>query len=204
MDYTRHQEILDRCWEALPEGCPMRQWDKKLFDELWGHWDPRALARVDPTCAIPESLLYVEVFAEEPDVDARKAHKVWIAEHYLWLLFSGTENAFKAWNKAAMDCRGKAGNVDKKRKQLIKFIELAQEHPIFSSIEGEVRECWTQDTVTEIKNWCIENEPELFSNLYVCESSASAKGQRKIKHLHNVWKNIENNAILHLGGLRRE
>lgn len=204
MDSTRHQEILDRCWEAMPEGCPMRQWDREQFDDVWGYWQSSALARVDPTCAIPESPLFVEIFAEEPDEEVRQAHKVWLAEHYIWLLCTETKAAMQVWNNAVMYCRDMAGSVDKQREQLIKFIELAQEHPIFSSIEGEVRECWTQDTVTEIKNWCIENEPELFSNLYVCESSASAKGQRKIKHLHNVWKNIENNAILHLGGLRRE
>jgi hypothetical protein len=204
MDSTRHQEILDRCWNALPEGCPMRQWDREQFDDVWGYWQSSALARVDPTCAIPESPLFVEIFAEEPDEEVRKAHKVLIAEHYLWLLCSGAEHAFAAWNKATMFCRNKAENPDKQHRQLIKFIEIAHEHPTYKLIKGEVREYWTQDTVTEIKNWCVKNEPELFSNLYYFESSASDEGQKKIKHDHNLWRRIENNAVQHLEGLRRE
>ena len=187
MDYTRHQEILDRCWEALPEGCPMRQWDKKLFDELWGHWDPRALARVDPTCAIPESLLYVEVFAEEPDVDARKAHKVWIAEHYLWLLFSGTEVAFNEWNNTAMKCRKNADSPDC---ALITFIEYAMEYPTGrvelviepggGSIENEE---WIQDTKKQIKEELKGRYPNLFPPL----------------DDPDAWRALINNAKKHLG-----
>ena len=194
MDSTRQQEILDRCWEALPEGCPMRQWDRELFDELWGCWESSALARVDPTCVKPESPLFVEIFAEEPDEEVRQAHKVWIAEHYIWLMCAESCGDIENWNSALLKCRRNAEDPDKR---LIIFIDFASSYPITmeelagrpdepleSSFEVDI---WTQETQKKIKEQCLEYYPGLFPPL----------GD------NDTWRGTVNNAKKHLGKIPR-
>jgi hypothetical protein len=190
MDSTRHQEILDRCWEALPEGCPMRQWDREQFDDVWGYWEPNALARVDPTCAIPESLLFVEIFAVEPDEEIGRAHKVWIAEHYIWLMCGESCEHIENWNSVLLKCRRNAEDPDKR---LIIFIDFAcsylitmeetagrSDEPLESSFEVDI---WTQETQQKIKAQCLEYYPGLF----------------RLLGDNDAWRGIVNNTKKHIG-----
>lgn len=180
MDSTRHQEILDRCWNALPEGCPMRQWDREQFDDVWGYWEPSALARVDPTCSMKISLFFVEVFAQTPDENLYQAHKHWIDKHCRWLQTWGSRKDLDDWSEGAQKCRN---NAEEPLKQLIKFIEIAEAHPIFKGELGEDIDVWAKETQKQIKEQCRAEAPKLF--VYRVDRDS--------------WRSIVNNAKLHLG-----
>jgi hypothetical protein len=184
MDSTRHQEILDRCWNALPEGCPMRQWDREQFDDVWGHWDPKALAFIDPTCSILQSILLVEIMAEDedlPDQTIMRGQQQLIVQHYNWMILHWTLDDLRSWNKNVEKCKGKAVDPDI---ELICYIEVAQRLPL---IKGDHEELWGAARQEQIKAQCRVDYPEVFS----------------LRTDEDSWRSIVNKAKKHLGEIPR-
>lgn len=124
------QKRLDRCWNALPEKCPMRQRNRKRFDEVWGNWDPVATATVDPNFKKKFSILLAEFLTEnraqktplgtheESVSDIYRPYtkntteeasgitddEGFILEHYAWLLKEGTVEDLADWNEEVLGC----------------------------------------------------------------------------------------------------
>jgi hypothetical protein len=139
MDSTRHQEILDRCWEALPEGCPMRQWDREQFDDVWGCWHPIVTAIADPGLKRNFSILIsVLMNNEEVKQSPKSAPDYWgfvcwapetceIYKHYQWLIEKGSEEDLEQWNKEVRECKRKLKKTGDKR--LLMLILVMEEWP---------------------------------------------------------------------------
>jgi hypothetical protein len=178
MDSTRHQEILDRCWEALPEGCPMRQWDREQFDDVWGCWDPMALALVDPTCSNGLSIFFAVAWGDIDDYPTKEQARV-IGEHYRWLVASGEQRELKNWHLATMKCLNNRVQPDK---QLIYYIEGAIGLPTIEKCIDE-NGFWGIARQAEIKAQCLVDYPKIFEG----------------RIDDNSWRSIINKAKKHLG-----
>lgn len=174
---NRFQEILDRCWNALPDECPMRGWDRKTFDIVWGAWSPAELARIDPTCAMEWSILFVGVITSSALTEQKDA----ITQHYLWLMESSNDECFREWNKAAEKC---LENFQAPNQQLISFITVAEILPVLiTEDDSGGTGLWGASQQARIKKYCIDSDPELFSGMSD----------------NDAWRSVVNNAKNHLG-----
>ena len=96
------QKMLDRCWNALPENCPLRvELSKEQFDNCWMSWNPLATAYADPDFKLKFSIILAEYMwgsASESVISA-------IQKHYEWLLKEGSDDALKCWNDETLACK---------------------------------------------------------------------------------------------------
>jgi hypothetical protein len=101
-------EIIQRCWNALPEVCPLREMGYEKFTMLWVPWIPYELATIDPLCKIDHSIVLLEFILGSPNQNQSES----LQEHFEWMLKHADEEYVKKWNKDLMRCKKYAAQPD--------------------------------------------------------------------------------------------
>lgn len=115
-----YQKSLDRLWNALPLGCPMRVAGRELYNIYWSKLDPLAMAKADPTLNILHSPILAEIlcgYSNESQADA-------LGQHFIWLITYGCAEELEIFNDDILKCRKKIAGAASNRVAVL--VELAQ------------------------------------------------------------------------------
>ena len=120
---NERQSIVDRCWNSLPEGSPLRLLGRDSFDDIYGDWDPVITATIDPKLEMDFSILIADMidpsiqYAGEQNLMAVGGASYTeqfpyfplciqpILLHQLWLLNEGSKEDLEAWNAEVLGCK---------------------------------------------------------------------------------------------------
>jgi hypothetical protein len=95
------EEILQRCWNVLPEKCPLRKLGYEKFTILWSPWVPYQLATIDPLCKIDHSILLIDFILGTPE----QYQSEYMAAHLEWILRHADADYTEKWNKDLLQCK---------------------------------------------------------------------------------------------------
>lgn len=115
------QEILDKCWEALPAGCPMRGWTREQFDTCWGDWDSLATAEVDT----PMERDFSIIIAEYITGSLGELQLAAIQDHEKWLAQEGTARDLAQWQSDLLAGKKNFHRNGKRKHRLLILLHVA-------------------------------------------------------------------------------
>ena len=137
-------EIVQRCWNALPEVCPLREIGYEKFTMLWVPWIPYELATIDPHCKIDHSIILVDFILGSPD----QYQSEYLGAHFEWILKHADEDYIKRWNKDLLRCKQHAAQPDK---QLVAILRMDEAFTAINEDQGS-------PTKSDIRKYLREKE----------------------------------------------
>ena len=156
------EAILQRCWKALPEGCPMRGAGYEKFQTLWAPWSPHQLATIDPLCKIDHSILLIDFIPGTPDQYQSES----LAAHHEWIIKHADEDYTEKWHKDVMQCKKHHAQPDH---LLIELLEMEEALAAINEEQGSPTKADIRKYLcaTEKRKWPASDDHTGWSALWI-------------------------------------